>query len=108
MHNNLIKYIKKISFYSTDADHDWRIMFSVLAVALIVLLGWSIYFSQKVNDDISAADLVKPKGTMSLANEQEDLLKKTITIFEAKAVENKGIISGNLQGSLSNLADPAR
>ena len=108
MHNNFTKFLKKISFYSTDADHDWRIMFGILVTFLVVLLGWSFYFSQKVNDDISAADLIKPKGAMSIANEQEDLLKKTIATFQVKTVENKGIISGNPQGSLFNLADPAR
>ena len=108
MHNNLVNFFKKVSFFSTDVDRDWRVMFSILVLTLVVLLGWNVYFFQEVSSEITTSDTIRSKGTMSVANEQEDLLKKTIATFDVKAVENRGIISGNVHNSLFNTPDPAR
>lgn len=92
MQDKIKKIGEKIFFFTTDPDRDWRRMFSLLVLFVIISFIWNIYFFFNVREDIRAADAVQANVPTSTVG-QEDEVKKTINLYNAKAAKNKALFN---------------
>lgn len=95
MQEYIKKIIKKVSFFTTQPDSDWRKVCIVLLILATGSLAWNVYFYFRIQEKIAESEVVQ-KSKVSIIGARQNEVQQIIEVYEKKKSAQATLITEKL------------
>ncbi len=95
MQEYIKKIVKKISFFTTQPDLDWRRMCAILLILATASLVWNVYFYFNIQDKIAKSEIVQ-KSKVNIIGAKQNEVQEIIGVYEKKKSAQAALITEKL------------
>lgn len=96
------KFLKKVSFVTTQPESDWKKIFSLLLILAVCSFGWNVYFYYNIQGKIKESEVVQ-KVRSGTVGARQDEVQEIINMYEKK----KALQSTLITNKSFRLEDPS-
>ncbi len=102
MQELLTKFLKKVSFVTTQPESDWKKISSLLLILALCSFGWNVYFYFNIQNKIQESEVVQ-RTRSGLVGARQDEVQEIINMYEKK----KALQSSLITNKSFRLEDPS-